>query len=109
MSREHIYDTDGYRKHKRPEGWGALCPDDLTEDPQSLLDTGITVGDAIFNVSGDYALRAQEHRDGRWHGHPIPWSRLPNDARKGLIAAGRLDEQTYRKAIRKGWGKEFDQ
>lgn len=106
-----IYDTDGYRKHKRPGGWGAPCPDpnELTETPQQLLATGVRVGDAVFNVSGRYALRAMQHRPGRWHGHPIPWSRLPIAAKVGLIESGRLDDATWRKALRKKLGQEFEQ
>ena len=101
-----IYDTSDYKKHKEPMGWGSLCPSDLPDTPQALLDTGIEVGTSIFNVSGKYALQAQTHLPGHWHGYPIPWSRLPTDAKKALIAAGRLDNSTYLKAVRQGWGKE---
>lgn len=101
------YNTEGYRKHKRPDGWGSLCPDDLDDDPQLLLETGVRIDDDIYNVSGIYALCAHTHSPGRWHGHPIPWSRLPKEAKDKLIEYGHLDEATFRKAIRKGWGKEF--
>ena len=107
---QQIYDTSTYRKHKRPDGWGSPCPehDELDETPQELLDTGVLVDDAIFNVSGDYALRAIQHEPGRWHGHPFAWSRLPKAARIGLIECGRLDDATWRKALRKKWGQEFE-
>lgn len=103
-----IYDPEGYRKHKRPEGWGSLCPDDLPEQLQELLRSGVLVGDAVFNVSGNYALRAMEHLPGRWHGHPIPWSRLPQEAVQALKEAGRLTDEFYRKALRKNLGQEFN-
>ncbi len=101
------YNTDGYRKHKRPDGWASLCPDNLTETPQQLLETGVCVGSRVYNVSGDYALCAQSHRPGHWHGYPIPWSRLPAEAKNALIGAGRLDATHYRKALRKGLGGEL--
>jgi hypothetical protein len=103
-----VYDPENYRKHKRPEGWGSLCPDDLPEAPQALLDSGVLVEGQIYNISGAYAVCAQEHRPNTWHGYPIPWSRLPREARLGLIRNGRLDDTTYRKALRKRWGSEFD-
>ena len=102
------YDTDGYRKHKRPEGWGSLCPEDLEEDPQTLLRTGVAIDDDVYNVSGEYALLAHTHAPDKWHGFPIPWSRLPAEAKNKLIEAGRLDNVTFRKALRKSWGREFD-
>jgi hypothetical protein len=95
-----VYDTTNYRKHKRPE--------DLTESPQELLETAVSHGDAVYNVSGIYAVRAFQHRPGTWHGHPIPWSRLPSEAVGQLIASGRLKSAAYRKALRKNLGQEFD-
>jgi hypothetical protein len=81
-----IYDTEDYQKHKRPTGWGSLCPKGISqEQAQALLDSGVLVEDAIFNVEGKEAFRAFEHEADKWHGHPIPWSRLPNDARKLLV------------------------
>jgi hypothetical protein len=103
---DRVYNTDGYRKHKQPKGWGSLCPNDLPESPQDLLATGVQVGPAVFNVSGGYALRAQMHLEGRWHGHPIPWERLPTEAKKELIRRGRLTSEEYRKAVRQGSGSE---
>ncbi|NOY90980.1 MAG: hypothetical protein GXP55_07175 [Deltaproteobacteria bacterium] len=107
-----IYDTSDYKKHKRPKGWGSLCPDDTLSRAQNLLDSGASVGDAVFNVEGELCYRAQSHaeRDGAtyWHGHPIPWTRLPPSAKNALVASGRLDLAVYRKAIRKSWGREFD-
>ncbi len=104
---EGVYNTDGYRKHKRPEGWGSLCPDDLAEDPKDLLESGVLVGDSVYNVCGVYALRAQSHVEGRWHGHPIPWTRLPTAAKNALIDSGRLTSADFRNALRKKWGAEF--
>jgi len=46
------YDTSDYKKHKRPKGWGSLCPDDTLSRAQNLLDSGASVGDAVFNVEG---------------------------------------------------------
>lgn len=101
------YDTSTYAKHKRPTGWGALCPNELTEgDAQRLLESGVEIERAVYNVDGEHAFRAFEHEPGAWHGHPIPWSRLPNAARRELIARGRLDHATWRKAVRRGWGRE---
>lgn len=104
---QRTYDTERYRKHKRPGEWGSPCPDHIdTPKAQKLLDTGVLLEEAIYNVEGEYAFRAFEHEPGRWHGHPIPWSRLPNAARLALIESGRLDDATWRKAVRKGWGSE---
>ncbi len=102
------YDPSGYRKHKSPDGWGSLCPHDLTlEEAQSLFATGVRVGDKVFNVSEHHAFQAQEHLPEIWHGHPIPWSRLPAAAVKSLESAGRLTMVRFRKAIRKNLGAEF--
>lgn len=102
-------DTSTYKKHKRPMAWGSPCPDEIDNtEAQLLLSSGVEVEDAIWNVEGDACFRAFSHgQDGDvtlWHGHPIPWSRLPVQAKNRLIAAGRLDETTYRKALRKRWG-----
>jgi len=107
------YDTSTYKKHKRPKGWGSLCPDDMNDaTPQELLETSVAVDGARYNIDGDYCYRAFTHgadAEGKdlWHGHPIPWSRLPTEAKNGLIANKRLNSAFYRKAIRKGLGGEF--
>jgi hypothetical protein len=102
------YNTEQYRKHKRPGHWGSPCPEAIdTPHAQQLLDTGVLFEGAIYNVEGEFAFRAFEHEPENWHGHPIPWTRLPNAARLALMEMGRLDEATWRKAIRKGWGNEF--
>jgi hypothetical protein len=103
------YDTGGYLKHKRPAGWGSLCPADLPETPQQLLDSGVSVDDCYYNVSGGYALCARSHSPGCWHGYPIPWTRLPAAAKNALIASGRLDPGEYRKALRRTSGTESSQ
>jgi len=38
------------------KGWGSLCPDDVSQEPQDLLDTGAQVGNAVFNVEGEYCF-----------------------------------------------------
>lgn len=107
------YDSTTYKKHKRPKGWGSPCPETVTqEDAQALLDTSAVHGEARFNVEGAFCYRAFAHDvdpDGTtlWHGHPIPWARLPVAAKNDLIARGRLDSATFRKALRQGWGSEF--
>lgn len=108
------YDISDYRKHKRPEGWGSLCPDDVDlNQAQSLLDSGVECDGVIYNVDGGYCYRAFSHGIGPegstlWHGHPIPWQRLPSVARRGLEHCGRLQPGVFRKALRKGWGSEFE-
>jgi hypothetical protein len=108
------YDSSTYRKHKDPGGWGSLCPTDLEQqEAQELLDTSVEVDDTRYNVRGSYCYRAYRHGTDAsgtslWHGHPIPWSRLPTDARKDLIRNGRLTNAEYKKALRKGSGSEFD-
>jgi len=102
---ELIYDTSGYRKHKRPEGWGLLCPHDLAESPEELLKSGVLVGRQRYNVSENYAFAAQNHHGSSWHGYPIPWKDLPIEAKNELINSGRLDKRTYDKALRKNWGE----
>lgn len=103
------YDTSSYRKHKRPKGWGSLCPEHVSQEAaQDLLDSGVTLNGTIYNVSDRHAFQAFAHRPDTYHGHPIPWSRLPHLAVEQLIRAGRLDMETYRKAIRQQWGREPD-
>ena len=107
------YDTSSYKKHKRPKGWGSLCPDEIDQDAaQRLLDSGVELDGAIYNVEGELCFRAFQHDEhgihDLWHGHPIPWSRLPVEAKDALVAAERLDAAFFRKAVRKGWGREFD-
>lgn len=106
-----IYDPDiytNYRRHKAPDGWGSLCPDDVQVPwAQDLLDTGVEVAGDVYNVDGEMCYRAQTHDVDKWHGHPIPWSRLPNAARRALISTGRLTDTDWRKAIRKNLGSEY--
>lgn len=111
MSRRRS-DATNTRKHKRPKGWGSLCPADIDANrAQALLDSGVTHGGAVYNTDGERCFRALQHHvdaDGTelWHGHPIPWTRLPPAAKNKLVEAGRLDVAVFRKAIRQGWGKE---
>lgn len=102
-----IYDPDGYRKHKQPDGWGSLCPPLELDVARALFASGVRVENHVYNVDGEFAYRALQHRPGLWHGHPIPWSRLPSEARKLLIESGRLTQTQFRKAVRKGLGQEF--
>lgn len=108
------YDTSGYRKHKRPGNWGSPCPKHVTQaDAEKLLESSAPHQGARYNIDGEYCYRAFSHgtdADGQtlWHGHPIPWSRLPTAARQALVLQGRLDQGTFRKALRKGLGAEFD-
>lgn len=108
------YDVENYPKHKRPKGWGSLCPDGVTlAFARELLDTGVQVGHAVFNIDGDFCYRAfchQEMADGTtlWHGHPIAWCRLPKQAKRELIVRQRLTQGAWRKALRKGLGREFE-
>ncbi|MEQ1633572.1 MAG: hypothetical protein ABL997_14435 [Planctomycetota bacterium] len=108
------YDISTYRKHKRPEGWGSLCPVgvDLV-GAQALLESGVECDGAVYNIEDDYCYRAFRHETGPdgttlWHGHPIPWQRLPSAARKKLERIGRLHPAVFRKALRQSWGKEFE-
>jgi hypothetical protein len=108
------YDTSSYKKHKCPQGWGSLCPDEVSAaNAVELLMTSCQVGNARYNVDGDYCYRALSHGvsaegDTLWHGHPIPWTRLPTEAKKLLVATGRLTSEVYRKALRRSLGKEFE-
>jgi hypothetical protein len=108
MAPGDVYNPDGYDKHKEPNGWGSLCPATINlATAQQLLDSGVRVGDVVFNVDGEFAYRAFEHSPQRFHGHPIPWSQLPAAAWRALIAAGRLTAKDYRKAIRSSLGAQF--
>lgn len=108
------YDIETYKKHKRPKGWGALCPEHVTlQRAQELLDSGVEVEDAIYNIDDAICYRAFCHHEGvdgasLWHGHPIAWARLPIKAKQALVARGRLSSNVYRRAIRKGLGREFE-
>jgi len=114
MQPERRYSIESYGKLERPKGWGSLSPDQALgstpegalEQAQALLVSGVEEGRSIYDVHAGYAFRAEEHLPGVWHGFPIPWSRLPIAAVRGLIAGGRMDMSTYRKAIRKNWGSD---
>ena len=121
------YDISAYKKHKRPKGWASLCPKELHPDAtpeqgaedaydgpnaQELLDTSVCCAGVRWNVQGEWCFRAFPHDeepngDTLWHGHPVPWTRLPTEAKNALVATKRLDPNVYSKAIRKGWGREF--
>ena len=107
-SRVDTYDPASYRKHKCPDGWGSLCPDEIDlAHARELFASSVRVGKKAFNVEGEWAFQAQEHLPGVWHGHPIPWTRLPAEAWRALIESGRLDLKDFRRAIRKSLGSEF--
>lgn len=104
-----IYDVSEYRKHKRPKGWGSICPEHFDQAAaQALLNGSVLVDDARYAVDEGWALKAFQHRPGHWHGFPIPWSTMPVEAVRGLIQRGLLDEQTWKKALRQGWGREYN-
>lgn len=103
-----IYDVSTYRKHKRPDGWGSICPDHLDQAAaQALLNGSVLVGEARYAVDDRWALKAYQHEPGRWHGFPIPWTRLPVDAARTLMDRGLLDARTWHKALRQRWGSEY--
>ena len=100
------YDTSSYRKHKRPDGWGTLCPLMTQDEAQQLLEDSVQAGRARYNVSGEYCFKSFSHattNEGEtlWHGFPIKWSDLPTEAKNQLIAKGRLTNKQYRKAVKR--------
>lgn len=102
------YDVSTYRKHKRPGGWGSICPEHMDQAAaQALLNGSVQLGDARYAVDEEWVFKAYQHAEGRWHGFPIPWSALPPEAARALIERGMLDHTTWRKALRQGWGQEF--
>ncbi len=106
------YDSSSYRKHKRPGGWGSICPSMTQEEAQELLNTSVEAGGARYNIDGNYCYQSFCHvADGSgetfWHGFPIPWQELPREAKNLLIAKKRLTNVAYMKAIRKSLGAEF--
>lgn len=109
-----VYDTSNYRKHKRPGGWGALCPIELDSTAaQELLQSAAEADGALWNVKAEMCFRAFRHEttssgDEHWHGHPIPWTKLPKPAVSQLVDKGLLTMKEYRKAIRQNWGREYE-
>jgi hypothetical protein len=106
------YDSTNYKKHKRPGGWGSICPPMTQEQAQELLDKSVETGKSRYNVSGEYCFQSNgDNTDSNgepvWHGFPIPWSRIPPEAKNKLISIGSLTNAFYRKAIRKSLGMEF--
>ena len=106
------YDSTNYKKHKRPGGWGSICPPMTQEQAQELLDKSVEAGKSRYNVSGEYCFQSNgDNTDSNgeqvWHGFPIPWSRLPTEAKNKLISIGALTTAFYLKAIRKSLGSEF--
>jgi hypothetical protein len=71
------------------------------------LNGSVLVGEARYAVDEEYAFKAFQHRPGRWHVFPIPWSRLPREAARALIDRGLLDEPRWHRALRQCWGREF--
>jgi len=106
------YDSTNYKKHKRPGGWGSICPPMTQEQAQELLDKSVEAGKSRYNVSGEYCFQSNSDNTDKngepvWHGFPIPWSRLPPEAKNKLISIGALTNKFYLKAIRKSLGSEF--
>jgi hypothetical protein len=106
------YDSTNYKKHKRLGGWGSICPPMTQEQAQELLDKSVETGKSRYNVSGEYCFQSNgDNTDSNgepvWHGFPIPWSRLPTEAKNKLISIGALTNAFYLKAIRKSLGSEF--
>lgn len=96
----------GIIKHKRwrPDGgFGTICPEWSHEtggqgfggDPyahewpttaaQRMLANSYLVGKKRYGAGRGIAFCAQQSGDGTWHGYPIPWCDVPEDAFNWLV------------------------
>ena len=55
------YHTSSYRKHKRSDGWGTLCPSMSHDEAQKLLQGSVSAGNARYNVCDDYCYKSFCH------------------------------------------------
>ncbi|MFH1921118.1 MAG: hypothetical protein ABIP48_14715, partial [Planctomycetota bacterium] len=76
-------------KHKRPLGFGSLCPDEMTgEEAQELLDRALSMddqhGSALLAAKGEWLFVARPTRieDEIWHGYPVPGAEVGEDKLK---------------------------
>ena len=91
-------------KHKRPKGFGSLCPPEMaTEEAQALLDRAVsspdTAGSALWVVSGDWCFVARPTRleESVWHGYPQLGSEIREHILGKLEAAGMIDRRQKRR------------
>ena len=79
---------EGNPKHKDP--WqpgrkGTLCPKELIDAAQQLLERSVVDGKTRFSTDGERAFQAHEHAPDLWHGHPVGWVEVPEKLRRTWV------------------------
>ena len=80
-------------KHSEP--WqtgrkGSLCPKDLKQLAQELLNNSELVGKQRFAFHEGRPYCAREHRKNVWHGFPVGWREVPAELRNKWKRAGNI-------------------
>lgn len=90
-------------KHKRPKGFGSLCPSEIPLGVvQELLENAIEVpeeGKSLWNARGRWCFRANPTRSeaGVWHGFPMIGGEVPDRVLSSLFEAGMINRQELRR------------
>lgn len=97
-------------KHKRPKGFGEVCPTGLmTHDAQGMLAHAISVPEvrekAVWAADGQWlfmAYPAHPHTPERpdWHGFPVVGAKVDPRVLKALMDAGLIDLRQFRTLAR---------
>ncbi len=77
----------------QPGRKGSICPREVRNLAQQLLDGSVPVGDARYACHEGRAYCAREHVAGRWHGYPIGWREVPAKLRRQWVREGRVSKQ----------------
>jgi hypothetical protein len=92
-----IYESNP--KHKKP--WqpgarGSLCPFELHEIAQQLLDGSEPFDNKRYATHAGKAFCAMNHVKGRWHGFPILWREVPEAIRRKWLVEGRVQRRVMK-------------
>lgn len=111
----------GNLKHKdwRPDGgYGTICPrwthdtdahgfagdcnahDWGVTEAQRLLSESCTLDGQRYAAANGIAFCAYPTGDGTWHGHPIPWKAVPQQAQDWLLKHQKATRKDIRRQLR---------
>ncbi|MBI4818082.1 MAG: hypothetical protein HY791_17600 [Deltaproteobacteria bacterium] len=84
-------------KHKRPKGFGSLCPHMSPHEPQRLLDLAISLPgvaqNALWIANGRWIFQLHPTTGGgpdAWHGFPIIGGDADERVLSALVSSGRI-------------------
>lgn len=88
-------------KHKRPKGFGSLCPSRMTTDEaQGLLEKAIVVDGEKLWVSAKgwcFCAHATRPEKGIWHGFPVLGCDVPEAVLRTLQAENIISKHEMRR------------